>query len=64
MLKCKRCKGKLFIDRVFTSESHIETFCIICGNRKFYHNFTQEDKEAQWLLAAEKKRAATTASPF
>lgn len=62
MLKCKKCKGRLFVDRAYTALNHIETFCIKCGNRNFYHNFTEEDKEAQWLLKIEQMRAATSIS--
>jgi len=64
MLICKKCKGRVFIDRAFTAENHIETFCIVCGSRKFYHDWEPSNQEAEWLLAAEKKRAATTISPF
>jgi hypothetical protein len=64
MLICKKCKGRVFVDRTFSADNHIETFCIICGSRKFYHNWGADDLEAQWLLAAEKKRAAATISPF
>jgi predicted nucleic acid-binding Zn-ribbon protein len=62
MLKCNRCKGRVFIDRVFSSYSHLETFCINCGERKFFHNFTEEDKKAQWLLEIEIKRAKASIS--
>lgn len=62
MLKCKKCKGRVFIDRSFNALNHIEIFCILCGMRKFYHNFGPEDKEAQWLLKMEQIRAALSIS--
>jgi hypothetical protein len=37
MIKCKKCKGKVFVDRVFSSIDHLETFCINCGKREMYH---------------------------
>jgi predicted nucleic acid-binding Zn-ribbon protein len=61
MLTCKRCKGKIFVDRQFNNEFHIETYCIRCGERKFYHN-PQESKEGRWLLLKEKLKAKSTIS--
>lgn len=64
MLYCKKCNGRVFVDRMYNAENHIETFCIICGARKFYHNWGPDDREAQWLLETEKKRAKITVSPL
>lgn len=47
---------------MYNAENHIETFCIICGARNFYHNWNPDDKEASWLLEIEKKRANLTIS--
>ena len=33
MMNCKRCGGRVFIDRVFSQKLHIELFCILCGRR-------------------------------
>ncbi len=52
----------MFVDRMYNAENHIETFCVVCGARKFYHNWNEEDKEAQWLLSIEKERAKLTIS--
>lgn len=57
MLHCKKCKGRMFVDRAYSAPNHMEIFCVCCGNRKFYHNFTKEDKDAQWILMMEKRRA-------
>jgi len=62
MLKCQKCKGRVFVDRAFNALNHIETFCVVCGNRKFYHNFTEKDIEAQWLLKMEQMRAEISIS--
>ena len=56
---CKRCKGKVFLDRQYTSIEHIETFCILCGDRKFYHP-PRDSMEGRWLLLREKSRAKST----
>ena len=62
MILCKKCNGRVFVDRMYSAENHIEVFCIICGKRKFYHNWGPENKEAQWLLEIEKKKSKTTMS--
>lgn len=33
MMNCKRCGGRVFIDRVFSQKLHMELFCILCGRR-------------------------------
>jgi Zn ribbon nucleic-acid-binding protein len=64
MLKCPKCKGRLFVDRMYNAINHIETFCVVCGFRKFYHNFDESDRTATWLLEMEQKRAKFSISPF
>jgi hypothetical protein len=32
---CRRCSGRVFIDREFSNEYEWETFCLICGERRF-----------------------------
>ena len=59
MTNCDKCKGKVFIDRQYTSENHIETFCLSCGRRKFYHP-PSDTQEGRWLLLKEKSRAKNT----
>ena len=59
MLNCKKCKGRVFVDRQFNSVMHIETYCVRCGDRKFYHP-PQDTTEGRWLLLNEKFRAKNT----
>jgi hypothetical protein len=33
MMKCKKCNGRVFVDRVFSQKLHIELFCLLCGKR-------------------------------
>lgn len=35
MIKCERCQGKVFVDLTFTENRNYETFCLMCGDRKF-----------------------------
>ena len=30
---CGKCKGRVFVDRVFSQKLHMELFCIMCGKR-------------------------------
>lgn len=32
-MTCKKCKGRVFVDRVFAQNIRIELFCIMCGKR-------------------------------
>lgn len=57
MLTCSKCYGKMFVDRVFTSEVHLETYCINCGKRDMYHYPENHGKYAQWIFNKEKARA-------
>ena len=59
MISCKKCKGKVFVDRQYSSIQHIETYCVVCGLRKFFHPPT-ESEEGRWLLAQESLRAKHT----
>lgn len=56
MLNCKKCKGRIFVDRVFTSYDHLETFCIVCGARNIYHPPSKFERKIQWLHQNELKR--------
>jgi len=30
---CKKCNGRVFVDRVFSQKLHMELFCVMCGKR-------------------------------
>ena len=59
MIYCRKCKGRMFIDRQYSSIMHLETYCIRCGVRKFYHP-PSDSTEGLWLLEKESLRAKTT----
>ena len=50
---CKKCRGRVFVDRVFSSYDHLEIFCINCGFRKMFHPPSQFGKAVQWLHQTE-----------
>lgn len=33
MMKCQKCSGRVFVDRVFSQKLHTELFCLLCGKR-------------------------------
>lgn len=47
MMHCKKCGGRVFVDRVFSQKLHVELFCIMCGKRWMVN----KDRSAlgQWL---------------
>jgi phage FluMu protein Com len=63
MIRCKKCLKKMLIDRVYSSVSHIEIYCLVCGSRKFFHP-PSDSEEGRWLLKKEQERAKNTISPL
>ena len=33
MFKCKKCTGRVFVDRVYAQTLRVELFCVMCGKR-------------------------------
>lgn len=52
-MKCHRCSGKVFLDRVFSDNKNFETYCILCGDRKFV---SKDSELGQWLAKQEQAR--------
>jgi hypothetical protein len=63
MIKCNKCSRSMFVDRIYSSQTFLEVYCIMCGTRKFY-NPPQDSEEGRWLLKQELLRAKTTISPL
>lgn len=51
----------MILDRQYSSLMHLETYCLSCGSRKFFHP-PSESKEGAWLLKKEIQRAKATMS--
>lgn len=32
-MRCAKCNGRVFIDRVFSQKLHMELYCVMCGKR-------------------------------
>lgn len=54
-MKCKRCGGRVFLDRIFTENKNFETSCILCGDRQYINKDTEL---GQWLTRQEAARMA------
>lgn len=52
-MDCKRCNGRVFLDRVFSDNKNFELYCILCGDRSFVSKGTEF---GQWLNNMENKR--------
>ena len=52
-MKCGKCRGRVFLDRVFSDNKNFETSCILCGDRKFIGKETDLGK---WLTKKEQAR--------
>jgi hypothetical protein len=59
MVFCKKCKGRMFVDRQYSTTEHIEIFCMLCGARTFFHP-PSESEQGRWILLKEKSRAKNT----
>lgn len=53
-MKCARCKGRVFVDRVFSQKLHVELFCILCGKRWMINKDTSA--LGRWLEQVEKNK--------
>ena len=52
-MKCKKCKGRVFVDRVYSQNLRVELFCIMCGKRWMIKKET--NRFAQWVAKNEER---------
>ena len=52
MMTCSKCKGRVFVDRVFSQKLHMELFCVMCGKRWMINKETSA--LAKWIEKREK----------
>jgi len=57
MMKCNKCQGRVFLDRVFSQKLHVELFCILCGKRWMVNKDT--NALGRWLENLEIKQQKT-----
>lgn len=53
MLFCRKCNGRIFIDRVHSNKGDIDLFCLKCGLRWSMHG---TNPTAQFFTKLEKMR--------
>lgn len=58
-MKCGKCKGRVFVDRVFSQKLHVELFCIMCGKRWMINKDTS--LLGRWLEKIEKEKLKSLA---
>jgi hypothetical protein len=52
-MRCKRCLGSVYVDRVFSQKLHMELFCIRCGKRWMLDK--ERNALGRWLDAKERR---------
>ena len=55
MIKCNKCGGRVFVDRVFSQKMHMELFCIMCGKRWIMNKHT--NRLGKWLEILEENHS-------
>ena len=53
-MKCGKCKGRVFVYRVFSQKLHVELFCMMCGKRWMINKDTSA--LGKWLEKSEKTK--------
>ena len=50
MLSCKKCAGRVFVDRIYSQVLRIELFCSMCGKRWFVRT---DNRFGSWIAKKE-----------
>lgn len=58
-MKCRKCGGRVCVDRIFSEKKHLELFCMLCGKRWMLDK--EKNVFASWLLKAEQSHANAVA---
>lgn len=59
-MKCRRCEGRMFLDRVFSDNKNFEMYCLLCGDRKFIGKATPVGQEIDRLERGRKAKGSLT----
>ena len=54
-MTCGKCGGRMFLDRIFSDNKNHETYCMLCGERKFIQ---KSSEFGQWLTNMERQHQA------
>lgn len=55
---CKKCGGRVFVDRLFSEKKHMELACSRCGKRWMLDK--DKNRFAAWLCKVENAHAHAT----
>jgi hypothetical protein len=55
MMRCGKCSGRVFVDRVFSQKLHMELFCVMCGKRWMLNK--NSSRLGAWLEKIEEEHA-------
>jgi predicted alternative tryptophan synthase beta-subunit len=55
MVFCKKCKGRMFVDRQYLQRTYRNILHVVWG-KKFFHP-PSESEQGRWILQKEKSRA-------
>lgn len=58
-MTCRKCKGRVCVDRIFSEKKHVELFCMRCGMRWMLDK--EKNVFAAWLLKVEQSHASAVA---
>ena len=61
-MKCKRCTGRVLVDRVLTADTHLELYCMACGKRWSFHYPQHQPFFVLWLHQKEKQLSRKTSN--
>ena len=61
-MTCKKCGGRVFIDRLLSEKKHVELACLKCGKRWMLSK--QRNPLARYLLAKERLREDAIVSAY
>jgi hypothetical protein len=50
MIKCNKCTGRVFVDRVYSQNLRVELFCIMCGKRWMVR---RDNRFGSWIAKLE-----------
>ena len=71
-MRCKKCSGRVLLDRMYVSSkskenkdrteesNHLELYCLMCGKRWMLHK--EKSSVAKWISKIEKRRAGIYAT--
>lgn len=53
-IKCRKCKGRVLIERALSNDTHLELYCILCGKIWIFKYPEGQTGFVKWLWQKEK----------